>query len=81
MEINFTEIDLKLVEALKKFEPVGQGNYSPIFVSKKVKVKEVKAVGQEGKHLKLKLEQNGIVFDAIWFGATNPQSLIPFFPS
>ncbi|EKE04953.1 MAG: hypothetical protein ACD_19C00428G0015 [uncultured bacterium] len=70
LEINFEEIDTELVEAIKKFEPTGQGNYSPIFISKNVKVIEVKPVGQEGKHLKLKLEQNEIIFDAIWFGAT-----------
>jgi len=69
LEINFEQIDKVLVDELKSFEPTGQGNYSPIFVSKKVEVKEVKPVGQEGKHLKLKLVQNGIVFDAIWFNS------------
>ncbi len=74
--INFAEIDTELVEVLKTFEPTGQGNYSPVFMSKNVKVKEVKPVGQEGKHLKLKLEQNGIIIDAIYFGGSaNDQKL------
>lgn len=71
LELTFDSINEELVEELKKFEPSGQGNYSPVFMSSKVLVKEAKPVGQEGKHLKLKLEQNGEVFDAIWFGATN----------
>ena len=77
LEINFNQINKNLVEKLKTFEPTGQGNYSPVFVSKNVEIKEVKPVGQEGKHLKLKLSQDRIILDAIWFGATNPQSLIP----
>lgn len=75
MEIGFSQINNDLVEELKKFEPTGQGNYSPVFMSSKVLVKEVKPVGSDGKHLKLKLEQNGIIFDGIWFNATNPQTL------
>lgn len=67
MELNFQSIIKSLVEELKSFEPTGQGNYSPIFMSSNVVIKESKPVGQEGKHLKLKLEQNGITFDAIWF--------------
>lgn len=69
LELDFGLIDNYLVEELKKFEPSGQGNYSPVFASKNVKIIESKTVGSEGKHLKLKLEQNGIKFDAIWFNA------------
>lgn len=68
LEINFKEIDTELVEVLKQFEPTGQGNYSPVFVSKNVEVKEVKPVGQEGKHLKLKLQKDNIKLNAIAFG-------------
>ncbi len=67
MEISFEQINTQLIDELKKFEPVGQGNYSPVFTSTSVEIKEVKPVGVEGKHLKLKLLQNGIVIDAIWF--------------
>lgn len=80
MEIDFDQINKNLVEELKKFEPTGQGNYSPVFTTSDVKVAEVKLVGSEGKHLKLKLEQNGIKFDAIWFSATNSSILTPNSP-
>jgi single-stranded-DNA-specific exonuclease len=69
MEIGFSQINENLVEELKKFEPAGQANYSPVFMSSNVLIKEVKPVGTEGKHLKLKLEQNGIVLDGIWFNS------------
>lgn len=71
LELNFDLINKELIEELKKFEPTGQGNYSPVFTSKNVKVLESKTVGSDGKHLKLKLEQNGIKFDAIYFGGVN----------
>jgi single-stranded-DNA-specific exonuclease len=69
LEIGFESVSKELINKLKNFEPTGQGNYSPIFMSTKVLIKEVKPVGQEGKHLKLKLSQNGIVFYAIWFNS------------
>lgn len=69
LELSFDLINQELVGELKKFEPSGQGNYSPIFSSKNVKIIESKTVGSDGKHLKLKLEQNGIKLDAIWFNA------------
>lgn len=77
LEINFENINKELVEEIKKFDPVGMGNTQPTFTTKNVEIKEVKPVGSEGKHLKLKLEQNGIVFNAIWFNATNSSVLIP----
>ncbi|MFZ3301871.1 MAG: single-stranded-DNA-specific exonuclease RecJ [Microgenomates group bacterium] len=69
LELSFDLIDKNLVDELKQFEPTGQGNYSPVFSSKNVKIIDNKTVGSDGKHLKLKLEQNGIKFDAIWFNA------------
>ena len=69
LELKFDLINEELVEELKKFEPSGQGNYSPVFISNNVKIIESKTVGSDGKHLKLKLEQNGIKLDAIWFNA------------
>ena len=75
LEIDFGQINKELVEELKKFGPVGVGNAQPTFMSSNVVIKEVKPVGQEGKHLKLKLSQNGIIFDAIWFGFNSIQKL------
>lgn len=71
LELSFDLINKELIEELNKFEPVGPENYVPIFLTNNVIVKEVKTVGSDGKHLKLKLEQNGIKFDAIYFGGVN----------
>jgi single-stranded-DNA-specific exonuclease len=76
LELDFKNIDDDLIKELQKFEPTGYGNYQPIFISRKVKIIESKPVGTDGKHLKLKLSQGGVAFDAIWFGFTNHQSPI-----
>lgn len=77
LELDFKNITENLVKNLQKFEPVGPGNFPPVFMSKNVKVVESKPVGTDGKHLKLKLSQNGITFDAIWFGFSSAYTLVP----
>jgi len=68
MEIDFDLIDQELVDKLKQFEPTGLGNPTPVFLTRKVKVIDPRLVGRDGKHLKLKLEQDSIVFEGIGFG-------------
>jgi len=60
-----------LYEELKKFEPTGIGNPTPVFLTRGVEVLEARPVGREGSHLKLRLRQNSVVFDAIGFGLAN----------
>ncbi|HTK03170.1 MAG TPA: single-stranded-DNA-specific exonuclease RecJ [Alphaproteobacteria bacterium] len=69
LEVNFSDLTRKLYEELENFNPTGVGNPAPTFATRKVEVVEVKTVGKESKHLKLKLRQNNITFDAIWFNA------------
>lgn len=71
LELRFDQISNELIKELKQFEPSGYGNFPPIFTSKQISIIDVKPVGSEGKHLKMKLEQNRIKFDAIWFNANN----------
>jgi single-stranded-DNA-specific exonuclease len=56
------------LEELKQFEPTGLGNPGSTFATNDVEIIEVKAVGREARHLKLKLKQNEQVFDSIFFG-------------
>ena len=69
LEIDFSQINQELVEKIKDFEPTGLGNPTATFATKGVLVKNARLVGSDGKHLKLKLSQNSISFDAIAFGA------------
>lgn len=53
---------------LQYLQPTGYGNPEATFVSRAVKVRQVRAVGTEGQHLKLSLEdERGVLWDAIGF--------------
>jgi len=77
LELNFNQINRELVDALKSFEPTGLGNYPPSFVTREVEVVEARTVGRDKTHLKLKLRQNSLVFNAIAFGLASAYSLVP----
>ena len=76
LEINFEQINSKLVERVKDFEPIGLGNFAPSFLTKKVEVLETRTVGKENTHLKLKLKKDSQVFDAIAFGLAKTHPLL-----
>lgn len=68
LELDFSQLNFKLYENLRAFDPVGIGNPGPSFVTKKVEVVSVKKVGKTSSHLKLKLKQHDFEFNAIAFG-------------
>ncbi len=73
-EVEPSDIDFELAEALKKFEPFGEGNEKPVFLMKNLIIEETKLVGNGGKHLKLFLrDANGTpkIFEAIGFNLTS----------
>ncbi len=57
------------VEALALLEPFGAGNPKPVFVMSGVTVQSLFEVGG-GRHLKLRLRHQGVLFDAIFFSAS-----------
>ena len=68
MEIALPEINFEVLKHLSYLEPTGYGNPEAVFVSRDVKVKSFRAVGSEGKHLKLTLaDEHNTYFDAIGF--------------
>jgi len=70
MEIPPQIISEKLYDDVQKMSPFGIGNPEPVF-SGKVQVKDVRLVGNEGKHLKLTLSDGRNIFSAIGFGLGN----------
>jgi len=80
-EIPLSLVSFELSDEIRKLEPFGMVNPTPVF-SSKVVVDDIRLVGNDGKHLKLKLKssiinhpaspaggQSSIIsFDAIWFG-------------
>ena len=74
-EIELAEAGLGLARELTRLAPFGQGNPTPVLACRGVKVLDSRGVGENGKHLKLKVAQNGVVRDGIGFnlGAILPE--------
>lgn len=72
-EINFSDINPKLIRLLSQFEPFGPQNMTPVFLTKNIKdTGYAKPLGQNDEHLKLFVKQNGSEgFGAIGFGLGN----------
>lgn len=69
-KINLTDINKQMVETLKDLEPFGEGNKTPIFVFKNLKIDSIRALS-EGKHLKLTLKDINTIVSAIGFNMGN----------
>lgn len=76
MEIDFENLTFELYRKLLEFEPTGLGNYTPLFCSKSVEVMDVRTVGRDNKHLKLRLRQNEQIMDSIFFGGGDIYSML-----
>jgi single-stranded-DNA-specific exonuclease len=78
MEVPLSQLNFELLKHLAYFEPTGYGNPDAIFVSRDVRVKSSRAVGAEGRHLKLTLEdERGMAYDAIGFRLGQLQASLP----
>src|SRR6478609_869027 len=68
-EIDFADINPKLIRILSQFEPFGPQNMTPVFMSKNVKdTGYAKTLGNDAEHLKVFVKQNGSPnFNAIGF--------------
>lgn len=70
-ELNLSDIDWNLWDSLDKFEPFGVENPEPKFLLKNCIIKEISTMGADKSHLRITLEQNGIIKRAVGFGFAN----------
>lgn len=67
--LSFDAISNELIKSLQMLEPFGMGNPEPVFATKGVEIHELRKIGKEKNHLKLKLTHDASILDAIAFGA------------
>ncbi|RLB22381.1 MAG: single-stranded-DNA-specific exonuclease RecJ [Deltaproteobacteria bacterium] len=65
-ELSFCAISRKLIEDFDALAPFGKGNPEPTFCTRGVQVLDARVVGD--KHLKMRLKNDGKVYEAIGFG-------------
>lgn len=71
MELELLEATKILVEQLHYMEPFGESNDSAIFARGKLKIKSMYLCGKENQIAKLKLEDEGLLYEAVDFHADN----------
>lgn len=65
--VPFSQLNFDLLKNLERLQPTGYGNPEPVFITREVKVQSRRAVGADGKHLKLSLTDGRFTLDAIGF--------------
>lgn len=70
-ELQPSDITPAFWQLYQRFEPFGKDNFEPIFLIRNMETSNVRLVGNGNKHLKLSVEKNGKVFNAIGFGLSD----------
>lgn len=66
-EVNLRGVTPALVEVISNLQPFGYGNPTPRFLSRRLLIRQIKAVGQDGHHLRLILHDGKQQWNAIAF--------------
>jgi single-stranded-DNA-specific exonuclease len=61
-------INLDVYSGVQKLAPFGMANPEPTFLTQNLIIEEMRSVGNNGQHLKLKLTKDNLLFEAIAFG-------------
>ena len=56
---------------IQKMAPFGQGNPMPVFLSRHVEVVSSSTMGSDNSHLRMRVKQGSMLFDAVGFGLGN----------
>jgi single-stranded-DNA-specific exonuclease len=66
-ELHFSNISFDLTQLVKTYEPYGQGNPTPKYISKNVEILQADTMGKEGEHLRFSFAQDGTVMAGVQF--------------
>jgi single-stranded-DNA-specific exonuclease len=76
-EVALADLRPELLKYLDALQPTGYGNPEAVFVTRDLRVTGSRAVGADGKHLKLTVTDGGPTFDAIGFRLGHLQADLP----
>jgi single-stranded-DNA-specific exonuclease len=66
-ELAFCDIGFELTALIRQFEPYGQGNPQPKFITKNVEILQADPMGKEGNHLRFLFRHEGVVHQGVQF--------------
>ena len=67
VEMPLSSLGGETFELMKRLAPFGRANPMPTFLSRRARVMEHRCLGANGEHLRLKLQDGQVVWDAIGF--------------
>jgi len=59
-ELPFSEITFSLTSMLKQFEPFGEGNPKPLFMTREVTIEKIDRMGKQREHVRFLFQHQGI---------------------
>jgi len=66
-ELHFKDISFELTKLVKNYEPYGQGNPTPKYISKGIEILQADSMGKEAEHLRFTFSQDGIIMAGVQF--------------
>ena len=66
-ELSFSHIGFELVNMMKKYEPYGQGNPRPKFITYNVTIEDVNNMGKSKEHRRFTFSHNGAIQQGVLF--------------
>ncbi len=63
----FRHIDFTLIDMISQFEPFGEANAKPKFITKAVEILAVQSMGKEGNHLRFTFRDDQTIHNAVQF--------------
>ncbi len=76
-EVTLDQLNSELYSELEKLEPTGIQNQEAIFITRNLTASQIKAVGQDKSHLKMKVTDGNYSLDAIGFGLGHETDQVP----
>ncbi len=70
-ELDVSSVDLEFLSIIEQFEPYGLQNHKPIFKLSNVQLVKYDLIGRDKNHLKLTLNSDGVIFEALKFNDSN----------
>jgi single-stranded-DNA-specific exonuclease len=76
-ELNPSSISYETYSLVQQLAPFGMANPEPTFLTKNLTIADIRTVGKEGKHLKIRLraKNSGVMINAIAFGMGDKNEL------
>lgn len=70
-EVTLPDLGGDTFQITRQLAPFGRGNPAPTFISRRVKVVDCRAMGNNSEHLRIKLKQGGSIWDGVGFKLGN----------